>query len=147
DFTPTTFKADFAKGTTFACQLATAVVYTSPILCWADEPRVYMESPSAAWIRAMPAVCDESRVLEPSAIGEVAVFARRSGEAWWLGVINGEEGRTIEVDLSFLGGGDGAGWTLASVSDVAGEHPEMRVEGARAFDPSAPLKIELEAGG
>ena len=48
-------------------------------------------------------VWDETIVLPPSKIGEVAVFARRSGEDWFVAVQNANKGeRSIEIDLSFL---------------------------------------------
>ena len=56
-------------------------------------------------IKSIPSVWDETRVLPPSAIGELAVFARRRGGRWFLGVLNGKEPRTLRVPLSFLGKG------------------------------------------
>jgi alpha-glucosidase len=44
-------------------------------------------------------------VLPGSAVGELAVFARRSGERWFLGVLNGRQPRTLRLALSFLGKG------------------------------------------
>jgi alpha-glucosidase len=32
------------------------------------------------------------------------VFARRRGQRWFLGVLNGKEPRTLRVPLTFLGG-------------------------------------------
>jgi alpha-glucosidase len=45
-------------------------------------------------------------VLPVSEIGEVAAFARRSGDTWFLAVTNGPNARTIEVDLPFLDSAD-----------------------------------------
>jgi len=38
-----------------------------------------------------------------SGIGELAAFARRSGETWFVAVLNGPQAKTIRVDLRFLG--------------------------------------------
>jgi alpha-glucosidase len=54
---------------------------------------------------SIPSVWDETRVLPPSAIGELAVYARRRGERWFLAILNGKEPRTLRVPLSFLGRG------------------------------------------
>jgi alpha-glucosidase len=51
-------------------------------------------------------VWDETVVLPGSAIGDVAIFARRKGSSWFLGVVNGPEARKISIPLSFLGGGN-----------------------------------------
>ena len=44
-------------------------------------------------------------MLPVSEIGEVAAFARRKGDTWFLAIINGPTQKTIHVDLSFLGNG------------------------------------------
>jgi len=54
-------------------------------------------------IRSIPTVWDETRVLEPSNIGEVAILARRKGGVWFLGVINGPNCAELDdFKLSFL---------------------------------------------
>jgi alpha-glucosidase len=104
DYTPVVF-GDRRKDTTWAHQIATAVVFTSPVLIYGGHPRSLLDSPAAAVIKSIPSVWDETRVLPPSAVGELAVFARRSGPRWFLGVLNGKEPRTLRVPLSFLGKG------------------------------------------
>lgn len=53
----------------------------------------------------MPSEWDETIVLPQSEIGEVAAFARRKGDSWYLAVLNGNDERTIQFPLSFLGDG------------------------------------------
>lgn len=119
DVTPTTFQPERLKGTTFAQQLAGSIVFNSPILCWADKPDVYLESPALEFIRHVPAVWDETRVLPASAIGEVAAFARRSGGDWYVGVVNGGKAREITIDLAFLGAGEFEADFFTDVPDAA----------------------------
>jgi alpha-glucosidase len=104
DYTPVVF-GDRRKDTTWAHQIATAVVFTSPVLVYGGHPKSLLDNPAADVIKSIPSVWDETRVLPPSAIGELAVFARRRGERWFLGVLNGKEPRTLRVPLSFLGKG------------------------------------------
>ena len=40
-----------------------------------------------------------------SRIGELAIFARRTGDIWFLAVMCGPQAETIQVPLSFLGDG------------------------------------------
>jgi alpha-glucosidase len=106
DFTPTTFQKRFLKGTTFAQQLATAILYTSPLQCWADKPDVYLDSPCLPLIQNLPCTWDETFVLKGSKIGSLAAFARRKNESWYVGILNGDcEEKTYVLDLSFLGTG------------------------------------------
>jgi len=104
DYTPVVF-GDRRKDTTWAHQIATAVVFTSPVLVYGGHPQSLLDNPAADAIKSIPSVWDETRVLPPSAVGELAVYARRRGGRWFLGVLNGKEPRTLRVPLSFLGKG------------------------------------------
>jgi len=143
DFTPTTFNPKFLKGTTVAQQLACAVVLSSPFLCWADSPDLYLASPAVDAIRTMPVLWDETRVLAPSAIGDLAAIARRNGDEWWVGVVNGGGQRGIELALGFLGAGN---WTADRYAD--GEQAEeFAITRGVAVSPAVPHKVALAAGG
>ena len=102
DFTPVVF-GDRRKETSWAHQLATAAVFTSPLLVYGAHPKSLLDNSAVELIKALPSVWDETIVLPVSAIGEVAAFARRSGETWFVAVLNGPQPRTIRVDLRFLG--------------------------------------------
>jgi alpha-glucosidase len=104
DYTPVVF-GDRRKDTTWAHQIATAVVFTSPVLIYGGHPKSLLDNPAADVIKSIPSAWDETRVLPPSAVGELAVYARRTGDRWFLGVLNGKEPRTLRVPLSFLGKG------------------------------------------
>lgn len=144
DFTPTTFQSEFLKGTTFAQQLACAVVYTSPILCWADKPELYLASPAVEVIRSVPSVWDETVVLPGSKIGDLAVFARRSGQDWYVGVLNGGKSREIPLEFSFLGDGQ---FEADFFGDVAGDATKLDVQRSVKLDKSAKRTIRLNDGG
>ena len=81
------------KGTTFALQLASAIVYTSPMLHWADNPEFYFKSPAVDVIKAIPSTWDETVVLE--AARSVTWRRLRGDAAWFVGVINGGDKRDI----------------------------------------------------
>ncbi len=144
DVTPTTFQPERLKGTTFALQLAGAIVFDSPILCWADKPELYLESPAVDVIRHMPPVWDETVVLPGSEIGELAAFARRDGKEWYVGVINGGPAREITVDFAFLGGGD---FEADFFGDVAGEPARLDVQRGVKVKASTKRTVRLNAGG
>jgi len=105
DFTPTLFMPDRLSGSTFAHELAMAVVYTSPFLCYGDNPKNYLKSEAVDVLKALPPAWDETVVLPFSAIGEQAGFARRSGKSWFIGVINNQMPRRESIPLKFLGTG------------------------------------------
>ncbi|HEY0945649.1 MAG TPA: glycoside hydrolase family 97 catalytic domain-containing protein, partial [Opitutaceae bacterium] len=73
DFTPLTLQPAFLKGTTATQQMATSVLYTSPFLCWADKPELYLDEPAVAdFMRHVPTTWDETLVLPVSRLGEIA---------------------------------------------------------------------------
>src|SRR3954451_13570847 len=94
-------------------------------------------------IKAIPAVWDETIVLPGSEMGEAAVFARRSGDAWFLAVLNGPAARTLRVPLSFLPAGN---YQSLVVRDQPGNAAAVKVENASAARGDT-LTLELSAGG
>lgn len=144
DFTPTTFNPEMLKGTTFALQLATAVCYTSPVMFYADKPALYLKTPAVDVFKAIPSVWDETRVLAGSALGDMAVMARRKGDQWYVGIINGKEReRSYWLTLSFLGQGQYAAVQLAD--DPA--RPDRLVRTETVVQNSSATKVRMNAGG
>jgi alpha-glucosidase len=118
-------------------------VFTSPVLIYGGHPQSLLDNPAAAVIKDIPSVWEETRVLAESAIGELAVFARRSGERWFLGVLNGKTPRTLRVPLGFLGKGD---YRATLVRDHRENGAALLVEERRVQSRDA-LDISLRDGG
>lgn len=121
DYTPLGYSRPGA--TTYAHQLATVALFTSPLQVIAEDPQVLLHDASVAagldMLKSIPSTWDETRVLEPSRIGELAIFARRSGQQWFLVALNGttEPVSLPEVDLSFLGEDRYSGIAISSPSE------------------------------
>lgn len=105
DFTPTDFRPDRLHGSSWAHELARAIVYTSPFLCYGGSPQNYLQNPALDILKSVPSTWDETRVLPDSEIGRTAAFARRRGDTWFVGIINGDEDRPFKINLGFLGKG------------------------------------------
>jgi alpha-glucosidase len=142
DFTPTLF-GERRRETSWAHQIANAAVLGGPLLTYGAHPRALLDNPAAEMIRAIPAVWDETRVLAPSAIGELAVLARRAGGRWFLAITNGAAPRTLDVPLAFLPRGR---HDALLVGDVADDAAAVRVERARLRRGDA-VRVDLRAGG
>lgn len=144
DFTPTTFQEKYQRGTSSALQLATAVLYTSSILCWADQPEIYLQSSALEYIKTMPYVWDETLVLKDSKIGGVAAFARRSGDTWYVVVLNGTDAEShYALDLSFLSEGR---WDGSLVEDDMSDKIKMK-HSNKVFRPSDTINVTMHSGG
>lgn len=108
DYTPITFDARKIGGTTFAHQLASAGVFMSTVLHYADSPQ-NLQQPAEVQdlLMDLPTSWDETLVLPDSRIGELVVMARRRNNDWWLFVLNGDETaeRNLSIETGFLNGG------------------------------------------
>ena len=100
---------------TRAYQMALFVVFESGLQMLADNPvYYYRERPCTEFISSVPVTWDETKVLYAK-VGEAVVVARRKGDKWFIGGITNNEGRTINLDLSFLPAGQS--FTLSSFED------------------------------
>lgn len=93
------------QNTTWVHQIATAAIYSAPVITYAATPAHIIENPGAEMIKSIPSVWDETIVLPPSEIGELAIYAQRKGTTWFLSVINGLQPKNVKIPLSFLGNG------------------------------------------
>jgi alpha-glucosidase len=142
DYTPVHFGARRGD-TTWAHQIATAAVFTEPLLTYGAHPTNLLQNPAVEMIKSIPAVWDETIVLPGSAIGEIAAFARRHGKTWFLAILNGPEQRTFKAPLSFLGRGS---YAAEIVRDDPGESAAVQIE-RNKFNAKEALEVDLAAGG
>lgn len=109
DYTPVTFDPRKIGHTTFTHQLATAGLFTSPLIHLAGDPARLLEQQTVVDVlRALPVVWDETLVIKETVIGQLAGMARRAGDDWYLFIVNGDAGgrRALnDLDLTFLGTG------------------------------------------
>lgn len=92
------------KNTTWAHQIASAAILSAPLLTYAAHPDSILLNPAVDIIKSIPATWDETIVLPPSEIGELAVYGRRKGNMWIVAVMNGTTPKKITVPLTFLKG-------------------------------------------
>jgi alpha-glucosidase len=104
DYTTMIF-TDRRRDSSWAHQIACLATFHSPILTIAAHPQSVLDNPAVDVIKSIKPVWDETIVLSQSRIAELSIFARRSGATWILAVMNGEQAKTIQVPLSFLGNG------------------------------------------
>ena len=85
------FEAPMSLGTR-AHQLALYVVFESPLQMLADSPSAYEAEPEVMeFLGPVPAVWDETRVLQAK-LGDYVALARRRGSDWWIGAHDRRDG-------------------------------------------------------
>ena len=115
DYTPTVFELKELQGNTWGHELAQSILFTSPFLCFGGNPKDYLANPAKDVLEAIPSVWDETRVLPGSEPGKFVAEARRSGDQWFVAVINGENANSVQLSLNFLGQGS---WKATELFDT-----------------------------
>jgi alpha-glucosidase len=125
-------------------ELALLVVYDSPVCCMCDHPDHYRDEAGVDFLKVVPTVWDETKVLD-GVVGEQIVVARQSGSDWYLGAMTVEP-RTIDVDLDFLGEGF---WKVQIWKDgkEASAHAEQLVTEERTVSADDTLTLKLAKSG
>jgi len=142
EYTPVHF-GDRRKNTTWAHQIASAAIFSAPLLTYSASPKHLLDNPAVGMIKSIPPVWDETIVLPGSAIGEAAVYARRSGKSWFLAVMNGATPKSLDIPLLFLGEGT---FSASEVRDLEG-NPAGVALGKGSYNPKDTLRLNLAEGG
>jgi alpha-glucosidase len=130
---------------TRAGQLALFVAYDSPVACVCDHPVNLRGKAGIDFLKVVPTVWDETRVLS-GVVAEHLVIARRSGEEWYLGALNNSYSRVRTVKLDFLGPGRWhlRWWHDAADSSENAEHLSIEERDVTAADS---LDLRMAPGG
>jgi len=118
DYTPLVLDPVELRGVTWAHEVAQAISFTSPFLCFGGHPRDFVDNPAKDVLMALPATWDETRVLKGTEPGSIVAEARRKGDQWFVAVMNGGSASSLELSLDFLGPGK---WRSSQLFDVKGK--------------------------
>jgi alpha-glucosidase len=135
------------KKTTFAHQLAMAVVSFSPMqwVFWYDRPSDYQGEPEIEFFERVPTVWDDTKVIH-GRIGEYATIARQRGDDWFVGTINNKEPRQLQLPLSFLKKGVEYTARIYSDNDAVPTRTKVAIE-TRQVNSRTTLEVSLRAAG
>ena len=111
--------ADWTPGSYTAMEIASIVCIDSPLMVNASKPEDILNSPAVEFIKSIPTVWDQTRVLSESRVGKYAVYAKEKSGVWFVGGIASEEKAGASVNLAeFLPDGT---YTMEMWVDVNGE--------------------------
>lgn len=129
------------RKTTDAFQLATAVLYQSPLQPFGLTPNNLDEQPAGVieYLRRVPTVWDETRLLDGYP-GRFVAIARRAGDSWYVAATNAEEKpKELTVTLPEL-----AGKTATLIRDRPDRAADVEQVSVGA---DGSVKVKLESGG
>lgn len=109
DYTPVTFSNNrYPHKTTYAHELALAVLFESGWVHFADKAEAYLALPPVPkqFLKEIPVAWDDTRLVDGYP-GQFAVLARRKGDVWYVGGVNGHDRpRTVKLEPGkWLGNG------------------------------------------
>ena len=122
--------------------LAMYVVLESYLGMVCDYPEAYEGQAGFDFIKKVPTIWDETRVLDAS-VGEFIVIARRKNDDWFIGAITNSSARELSIPLSFLG----AGTYQATTQADSPNDPNALVESVQQINKDSKLNVRLAAGG
>jgi len=107
DYTPVTFtiRPESPRTTTYAHELALAVIFESGWMVMADRPKAYLNSPAKEFLKKLESVWDETLFIDGYP-GDYVCLARRKADRWFIAGINSGIERSVNIPLDFIGEGN-----------------------------------------
>ena len=130
---------------TRAHDLAMYVVYETPFQMVSDHPDAYEGQTSFQFIKDVPVVWDETKVLN-GLPGKYITIARRYGDQWFLGSMTNWASRQITIPLSFLGDGEYIAEIYSDASDANAFPKHVTIE-KKTVNRTTSLTLDLASGG
>lgn len=129
--------------TTLARQIANWVIIYSPLQMAADQIENYEGKETFKFFRDFDADCDWSEALQGE-IGKYIVVARRAGDRFFVGAGTNSEGRSLNLELSFLK--PGVKYEAEIYSDVAGAPDKVEIT-RRVVTSADTINIDMAPTG
>jgi hypothetical protein len=108
DYTPVTFSnSQHPHITSYGHELALSVVFESGLQHFADSPTGYNALPSQPkeFLKHVPVNWDDTKLIDGYP-GEKVIIARKKGNQWYIGGLNGkDEAQSLKLNFGFLGKG------------------------------------------
>jgi alpha-glucosidase len=139
------FKAQFSKPLVLGTRchmLAMYVVLESYLGMVCDYPEAYEGQDGFDFIRNVPTVWDETKVID-ARVGEYIVIARRKNEDWFVGAITNSSARQLAIPLKFVGTGS---FRAFIITDSPGD-PNRINTSTESITSTTTLTVTLSAGG
>ena len=130
---------------TRAAELSKFVIYESPLTVVCDHPDNILNKAGADFLKIVPVVWDDIKYLGGYP-GNFVAIAKRSGETWFIGVMNNSIGKSINLKLDFLPAGSYAAeiWADTKNSD---KDPKELNKANKAVKAGDEIKVTMAKNG
>jgi hypothetical protein len=141
DYTPVALDVGRQEAS-IAHEVALPIIFESGWTHLADSPEAYQRRPNAlAFLDQIPTTWDETKLIGGTP-GQEAIFARRSGDRWFIGAISAGPARRLSVPLASLGVGP---WRADIIRDGSGRGDVAR--STQNVTADATLSFDVPANG
>ena len=132
---------------TRAHQVATYVVFDSPLTMLCDTPSHYLaDVPCTEFITSIPTVFEQTHIIAGQ-IGEYIITTREKDGKWYVGALTNWDEREVIINLSFLE--KGKQYTAKLLADAADSSvkPEKYKISTIDVDSASEILVKLAKGG
>ena len=130
---------------TRAAELSKFVIYESPLTVVCDHPDNILGQPGSDFLKLVPTTWDDIKFLGGYP-GEWIALAKRSGDKWYIGVMNNSKAKTVEIKLDFLLPGNYKAETWTDTKNSDKEAKELKKTSTTLKTPGT-LKITMAKNG
>lgn len=130
---------------TRAAELSKFVIYESPLTVVCDHPDNILNKSGSDFLKMVPTTWDDIKFISGYP-GDFVAIAKRSGDQWFMGVMNNSLGKSIELNLSFLAAGnyEAETWSDAKNSD---KEPKELKKAILAIKSPGTFKVTMAKNG
>jgi alpha-glucosidase len=155
DYTPGAFlnvtKEEYKQQTpavvwnTRAAELSKFVIYESPLTVVCDHPDNILNKPGSEFLKIVPTTWDDIKFIGGYP-GDYVAIAKRSGDNWFIGVMNNSVAKSVSLRFDFLPAGNYEAeiWSDAKNADKI---PTEIKKSAQAIKPGDPISIKMAKNG
>jgi alpha-glucosidase len=130
---------------TRAAELSKFVIYESPLTVACDHPDNILNQPGSDFLKIVPTTWDDIKFIDGYP-GNYVAIAKRSGEKWYVGVMNNSVGKTVELNLGFLPAGKYVAETWRDTKNSDKEPKELK-KAILAIKSPGTLKVTMAKDG
>jgi alpha-glucosidase len=130
---------------TRAAELSKFVIYESPLTVVCDHPDNILNQPGADFLKIVPTTWDDIKFIGGYP-GDFVAIAKRSGDKWFVGVMNNSAGKTVELKLDILPAGNYEAKVWADTRNSDKEPKDIKMSVIKIMRGS-PLKVIMAKNG
>jgi alpha-glucosidase len=130
---------------TRAAELSKFVIYESPLTVVCDHPDNILNQPGSDFLKIVPTTWDDIKFISGYP-GDYVAIAKRSGDTWYIGVMNNSIGKNIELNLSFVPAGSYEAETWSDTKNSDKEPKELK-KTIMSFESPGTFKVSMAKDG